>query len=196
MINLTVTINTDEVIRKLRLAEAAVYSAAAAALNDTANSVRGNAVKEIALETGETQSYIRKKLYIARATRSNLIAVVGALPSARNLGKYRKSNAKQQRAGAAVTAWNTRKVYRGTFIMGGAKATGTNNKVWRRTGPGKNDITSTIWGPSIRATFIRPHMVAKHRAVVSQRFPVFFERRLRGALIRAGVDLKGVGSVL
>ena len=44
--------------------------------------------------------------------------------------------------------------------------------------------TPITYGPSVRQSFKR----VKHEAVVRERFPVFFERRLRGALVRAGLD--------
>lgn len=185
---INVTVDTRAVERMMRLTESAIVAATVAALNDTANAVRGNAVKGIAAETGEKQTDIRKRLWIKRATRAGLVAEVGALPSARNVGRYAKANPRQTAAGVQLTAWKRRQTYGGTFVMGGKKAP-RDAAVWRRTGRADRAVTPTIYGPSVRSSFKR--MEAKHYAVAQERFPVFFERRLRGALIRAGLDPGG-----
>jgi hypothetical protein len=74
-----VKVDLTAVMRRLDLLPNQILGAAAAALNDTANSVRGAAVKAIAAETGEKQTDIRSRLWIKRATRTGLIAEVGAV---------------------------------------------------------------------------------------------------------------------
>ena len=180
-----VKVDIAKAVRALDLAAKSVASAAAAALNDTANSVRGNAVKQIAAETGMKQTDIRARLWIKRATRMGLVAEVGALPSARNVGKYPKARPRQQAQGVQITAWGKRQTYQGTFVKGGKRNTRQDAAVWRRSG---RQITPVIYGPSVRQSFKR----VNHDAVVRERFPVFFARRLRGALIRAGLNPDGV----
>lgn len=183
---LNITINTREVARALDLTVAAIERATAAALNDTANSVRGNAVKTIALETGMRQSDIRARMFIKRATRAGLIAEVGALPSARNVGKYPKARPRQEAQGVAVTAWNKRQTYQGAFVLGGKRNARPDAALWKRTG---RQITPVVYGPSVRKSFSR----VDHAAVVQERFPKFFRNRLRGALVRAGLDPNAAG---
>jgi hypothetical protein len=178
---LDVTVDFRGLERTLGLMQKSVVSAAAAALNDTANSVRANAVRTIAAETGMTQPTIRERLWIRRATRSGLIAEVGALPSARNVAKYPKARPRQQGDGVQLTAWNRRQTYSGTFLMGGKRNTRQDAAVWKRSG---RQITPVVYGPSARKSFTR----VNHEPVVRERFPVFFERRLRGALVRAGLN--------
>jgi hypothetical protein len=176
-----VKVDLASAYRALDLTEKAILSAAAAALNDTANSVRSNAVKAIASETGMKQTDIRSRMFIKRASRSGLIAEVGALPSARNVGKYPKARPRQQADGVQLTAWNRRQTYQGTFVLGGKRNNRPDAALWKRTG---RQITPVIYGPSVKQSFKR----VRHEPVVRERFPVFFERRLRGALIRAGLD--------
>ena len=186
---ISIKVDTRAVERMLRITESAVQSATAAALNDTANAVRGAAVKAIAAETGMKQTDIRQRLWIKRATRAGLIAEVGALPSARNVGRYAKANPHQTAAGVQLTAWKRRQTYQGTFVMGGRKGGGQDAAVWRRTGKADRAVSPVIFGPSVRASFRR--LESQHALVVQQRFPVFFDRRLRGALIRAGLSPSG-----
>jgi len=176
-----VKVDLASVSRALGLMERAVTSAAAAALNDTANSVRSNAVKEIAAETGMKQTDIRARMFIKRATRSGLIAEVGALPSAKNVGKYPKARPRQQADGVQITAWKKRQTYTGAFVMGGKRNVRQDPALWRRTG---REITPVTYGPSVKQSFKR----VKHEPVARERFSVFFERRLRGALVRAGLN--------
>ena len=186
---ISVSVDIAAAARVLDLATNAVQSAAAAAVNDTANAVRGNAVKAIAAETGMRQTDIRTRLFIKRATRAGLIAEVGALPSARNVGKYPKARPRQQANGVQLTAWNKLQTYQGAFVLGGKRNTRQDAALWKRTG---RQITPIVYGPSVRKSFGR----VKHEPVVRERFPVFFERRLRGALVRAGLDpgrASGVG---
>jgi hypothetical protein len=176
-----VTVDFRGLERTLGLMQKSVVSAAAAALNDTANAVRANAVRTIAAETGMTQPSIRERLWIRRATRSGLIAEVGALPSARNVGKYKQARPRQQPDGVQLTAWGKRQTYQGTFVLGGKRNVRPDAPVLRRTG---KEVTGKLYGPSVRQSFKR----VRHDAVVRERFAVFFERRLRGALVRAGLN--------
>jgi hypothetical protein len=82
--------------------------------------------------------------------------------------------------------------------MGAQKSIGgIPRKVWRRTGPGKGQITDKVYGPSIRKTFTWAPIQKRQAEIIRARWPKWFEHYLRGELVklRGAEALRGVQNV-
>jgi hypothetical protein len=195
---LTVSVQTDieQAIRELRLLPKEANRAAYRAMNKVADDIKREGAQRISEITGIPLNYVKSRMYVKGASANRLIAVVAALPSAKNVGKYQGAFPAPGKPGVTVTAWRQRTLYDRTFVMGTKASLGAiPRKVWRRTGPGKHQITDQVWGPSIRKTFERPAVYYQSLSILQERWPKHFERylraelvRLRGAHVLAGIN--------
>jgi Prophage minor tail protein Z (GPZ) len=210
---ITVSVESDiqRAIRELNLLPKEAERAAYRSMNRIADEIAVVSGREIARQTGISLGNRREakkggskgtvfgRMYIQGASASRLMAVVGALPSAKNVGYYPGANPTPGKPGVTLKAWRTRTLYDRTFVKGKQGSIGKiTRKVWRRTGKGKDDITDVVWGPSVRQTFRQPFIQARASALLKLRWPAHFERYLRAELIRLrGVEsLRGVQNVL
>lgn len=199
MISVSVEVDIEEAKRMLRLLPHEANRAAYRSINKVADEVKKESAKEISSQTGIRKARVLGKLWVRGARANALIATVGALPSSSNIGAYEGSSPRQTPQGVDVKAWRGRKVYDRAFVKGPPKlAARIRRKVYRRTGPKDTDITDKVWGPSIRKTFGWPIVRARQLAVIRRRWPYWFERYLRGELVKLGrgAELTGVANVL
>ena len=198
MIQVSVEVDIQRALRELRLERSAVDRAAYSALNDVADEVARDSAKEIASQTGMTRADVRKRMYIKGAGKGRMAASVHALASARNVGQYRAAGPRQTKAGVRIRAWGKSNLYDKAFVKNPKYRGARGQRVWRRTGKGRNSISDRVWGPSVRKTFEWPIVRARQQAVLTRRWPYHLERRLRGALGRRfGFGaLAGISSVL
>ena len=199
MFSVSVETDIDRAIRDLNLLKPEAERAASRAINKLADEVKKKSAAKISDMTGIPVPDVYKRMYIKGATRSRLLAVVAALPSAVNVGFSPRAYPVQGRPGVTLTAWRSRTLYDKAFVKGSPKAMGSlRRKVYRRTGPGRNDISDKVWGPSIRKTFERPTVYYGNLQLIQDRWPYWFERYLRGELVKLGrgEELRGVANVL
>jgi hypothetical protein len=199
MISVSVEADISKAVQMLRLLPQEANRAAYRAINKIADEVKRDSAKEISDHTGLTRADVYKRMYVKGASPSRLIASVHALPSSKNVGFYKGAAPRQTKPGVDIKAWGGRTVYDGAFVKGPPRLrTGLKRKVFRRTGPGKDDITDKVWGPSIRKSFERPFVRARQMAIIKRRWPYHFERYLRGELVklRGASALKGIANVL
>jgi hypothetical protein len=199
MISVSVEADISKAVEFLRLLPQEANRAAYRAMNKVADEVKRDSAKEISNHTGLTRADVFKRMYVKGASSSRLIASVHALPSSKNVGYYTGAFPVQGKPGVVIKAWGRRTVYEGTFVKGPRKLSSKlKRKVYRRTGPGKDDITDKVWGPSIRKTFEWPIVRARQMAIIKRRWPYHFERYLRGELVKLrGADaLRGIANVL
>ena len=200
MIEVSVETDIREAMRMLNLLPREAERAAYRAINKIADEVKRDSAKEISQETGISVPKVYQRMYVQGATVGRLMAVVAALPSAKNVGYYDGAAPVQYKGdkGVTVTAWRNRTLYDGTFVKGPPSVPGIKRKVWRRTGPADNQITDKVWGPSIRKSFMRPMVQGRQMAIIRKRWPYYFERYLRAELVKLrGADaLRGVANVL
>jgi hypothetical protein len=204
MISISVETDIKEAMRFLNLLPKEAERAAYRAMNKIADEIKKDSAQKIAELTGIPKGKVLERMYIKGASANRLIAVVGAMPSAHNVGQYDGANptpkpAVSSSAGAGVSlrAWGKPNFYDRTFVMGKQGEVGVSRKVWRRTGPGQGQITNKVWGPSIRKTFTWNEVRKRQVEIIRKRWPYHFERYLRGELVKlrgAGV-LKGIKNV-
>jgi hypothetical protein len=213
MISISLEVDIEKAQRFLRLLPEQADRAAARAINKVADDMQRWSAREIANDTGlpvgsrsaakkgqrGERNTVNGRMFIRGATARRLMASVHALPSAKNVGHYKGAAPRQTKPGVDVKAWRRRTVYDKAFVKGPARiAGGIPRKVWRRTGPGDNDITDKVWGPSVRRSFLRPFVQAGQVAIIRQRWPVHFERYIRAEIVksRGAEALRGVGRIL
>lgn len=193
MISVSVQVDIEQAIRMLNLLPQEAERAAYRAMNKIADEIKETSAVEIAKETGMSKGSVKERLYVRGASARRLIASVHALPSARNVGRYTGAQPKQGdwfgAGGVQIKAWGRGNFYDKAFIMH-PKYRGK-QKVWRRTGSGKNDITDQVWGPSVRKSFMRPKLQAMQRHIIANRWPRWFQHYLRGELVK----LRGAGAL-
>lgn len=198
MINVSVKHDIRNAMRALDLVERSVERAAWRALNKTADQVKLVSARAISSKTGLTRKRVNDRLFVRPASQSFLQASVHALPSSRNIGYYDGASPRQTDPGVNVKAWGKRNLYDRAFVMGPRNLGSLRRKVYRRTGPGDQDITDKVWGPSVRRTFLWKDVQATQLETVRQRWPVNFERYLRAEVIRTHGRgaIEGMGSLL
>ena len=199
MISISVEADISKAVQMLRLLPQEANRAAYRAMNKVADEVKRDSAKEISNQTGISAEDVKKRMYVKGASSSRLIASVHALPSSKNVGFYKGAAPRQTKPGVDIRAWGGRTIYDKAFVKGPPRLrTGLKRRVYRRTGPKKDDITDKVWGPSIRKTFEWPIVRARQMAIIKRRWPYHFERYLRGELVKLrGADaLKGIANVL
>lgn len=199
MISVSVETDIDEAIRQLNLLPKEAERAAYRAINKVADEIKKDSAQRISDITGIPKAKVFERMYVKGASAGRLIAKVAALPSAKNVGYYTGAYPVPGKAGVSLTAWRQRTVYDRTFVMGTKKALGSlRRKVWKRYGRGPDQISDSVWGPSIRKTFERPSIYYRNLETIQRRWPFWFERYLRAEIVRLqGADaLTGVKSVL
>jgi hypothetical protein len=206
MINVSVEADIKRAMQLLNLLPKEAERAAYRAINKIADEIKKDSSKQISQLTGIPPVDVLARMYVEGASAGRLLAKVSALPSAKNVGKYKGANVRPQLAltshagsGVSLRAWGKPNFYDKAFVMGAQKDIGAiPRKVWKRTGPGKGDITSKVWGPSIRKTFMWPKVRTRQLEIIQKRWPYHFERYLRGELVKLGKGdaLKGVKNVL
>lgn len=196
MISVSVETDLRRAMEFLNLLPQEAERAAYRAMNKIADEVKRDSAKEISQHTGIPRADVTRRMYVKGASAGRLVAIVGALPSASNVGAYKGAMPRQTKPGVDIKAWRGRTVYDNAFVKY-PKYTGK-QKVWRRTGPGKDDITDKVWGPSIRKTFTWPVVQARQQAIIRRRWAPHFERYLRAEIVRLrGADsLRGIDNVL
>lgn len=159
---ISVKAHVDKATKMLNIVERSVIPKATVnALNKTANSTKGKAVKAIAAPTGLKQKYISGKLDVTRASKSRLVARVSARKGAPNiiewvnkrsqkLGRPGKRTKRFRDGGVTAKAWGKTKVYRGSFV-GSGRSSGKPLVYVRQ---GKGGKLKALRGPSIPRTFI------------------------------------------
>jgi hypothetical protein len=163
--------------------------AAASAMNRTAASVRGEAVKVISKSTGIKQKEVRRRVDVRRANLRRLTAVVVARRYAPNLIEYvarsqqnvktfrrRLRGGRYKYKGVISRAWGEREVYDGTFIG----RSGRNGRlvVLRRSDKKASGVVG-VSGPSVRRTFIEEQVERVMRATAAKRWRVNIDRELK-----------------
>lgn len=200
MITVSVQTDIESAMRELNLLPQEANRAAYRAMNKIADEIRDTSAKSIAEETGLTIAKVRQRMYVDGASSNKLIASVHALPSAKNVGYYPGAYPVPVKGkGVNLKAWRTRSLYDKAFVMGKqGKVSGITRKVWKRTGPGKGQISDQVWGPSIRKSFERPFLRARQMAILNTRWPYWFEHYLRGEIgkLQGFESLAGVKNVL
>jgi hypothetical protein len=210
VINVSVEVDIREAVRMLRLLPQEVDRAASRAINKVADEVHTWSARERANATGIPVGSRRKaklgkgdgtvhgRMYVSGANPRRLIASIHAMPSSKNVGYYRGANPRQTKPGVSLKAWRGRTVYDRAFVMGPRTVGSIRRKVWKRTGPGPNQITDKVWGPSIRKSFERPFVQAGSLAIIQRRWPKWFEHYLRGEIrrLRGAEALRGITNVL
>lgn len=183
----------------LNLMEKEANRAAYRSMNKIADEIKRDSARVIAHETGLSRESVTGRMYVKGASATRLLAVVGAMPSAKNVGYYPSASPVQRKPGVELKAWRQRTVYDRAFVKGPPRiAAGIPRKVWRRTGPGDDQITDKVWGPSVRKSFTRPFLQARQMALLQKRWPFWFQRYLRGELVKLGRGsaLTGIANVL
>lgn len=213
MISVDVSVDIRQAMRMLNLLPREADRAASRALNKIADEVQAWSAREIANDTGIVlgsrraakaglrgqSNTVHGRMYIRGSNPRTLRASVHALPSSKNVGYYRGAAPRQTKPGVNLKAWRRRTVYDKAFVKGPARiAASIPRKVWRRTGPGRDQITDKVWGPSIRKSFERPFVRAGQVSIIQRRWPRWFEHYLRGEIrrLRGAEALRGVSNVL
>lgn len=199
MISVSVEADIDRAVRDLNLMKFEAERAGYRAINKIADEVKKGSAQRISEMTGIPTADVFRRMYVRGASAQRMVAVVAALPSAVNVGFYRGAYPQQGKPGVTLTAWRSRTLYDKTFVKGSSKNLGSiKRKVYRRTGPKRDDISDKVWGPSIRKTFERPSIYYRNLQTIQDRWPYWFERYLRGELVRLGrgAQLTGVRNVL
>lgn len=196
---ITVSVQTDisQAMRMLNLLPKEAERAASRAINKIADEIKKDSVSRIVGYTGIDAGRVEDRFYVKGANPTRLIAVVAALRSARNVGYEKGASPEPGKAGVTVTAWRNRTLYDRTFVKGRQDSIRVRRKVFKRTGPGKNDIDGRVWGPSVPRTFAKPWMQQRARELIAERWPHWFERYLREEIrrLRGTEALRGVGNV-
>lgn len=198
MIEVSVQVDIEEAMRVLNLLPREAERAAYRAINKIADEVKKDSAKEVSQDTGIPVPKVYERMYVKGATSGRLMALVAALPSAKNVGYYEGAAPVQTKPGVNLKAWGRFNLYDRAFVKGPRDLGNIRRKVWRRTGPGKDDVTDKVWGPSIRKSFTRPWVQARQMAIIQKRWPYYFERYLRAEIVRLrGAEaLRGVTNVL
>jgi hypothetical protein len=204
LINVSVETDIRKAMEFLNLLPKEADRAAYRAINKIGDEIKKDSAKEIGLATGIAVPEVLERMYMRPAFAQRLIAVVGALPSAKNVGLYKGANPRpkpalsgQAAGGVALRAWGKGNFYDKTFVMGKQGSVGVSRKVWRRVGPGKGNITSKVWGPSIRSTFMWPRIQKRQIEIIRNRWPKWFQHYLRQEIgkLRGFDALTGVKNV-
>lgn len=198
MISVSVEADISKAVEFLRLLPREAERAAYRSMNKIADEVKKDSAKRISQITGLTRNDVLERMYVRRASAKRLLASVHALPSARNVGRYRGASPTPGKPGVTLTAWKRRTLYDKTFVMGAQKNVGVPRKVWKRTGPGPSQISDQVWGPSVRKTMERPAVYYAELELIQKRWPRWFQHYLRGELVklRGAAALKGIRDVL
>lgn len=200
-----VSVDIQRAIRDLNLLPKEADRASYRAMNKIADEIKKDSAKQISALTGLTVDQVYSRMYIRGANSQRPMAVVAALNSAKNVGYYDGANvrpkpalSKDYGAGLSLRAWGKPNFYDKAFVMGKQGAVSARRKVWKRTGPGKGQISDKVWGPSIRATFTWNEVRTRQVEIIKGRWSKWFEFYLRGEIARLrGRDaLKGVTNVL
>jgi hypothetical protein len=205
MISVSVETDIRKAMEFLNLLPKEANRAAYRAINKIADEIKKDSAQQIAQATGMTKDKVFERMYVKGASAQRLLAVVGAMPSAKNVGYYDGANPRpkpatssQHGGGVSLRAWGKPNFYDRTFVMGAQKDIGgVPRKVWRRTGPGEGQITDKVYGPSIRKTFTWAPIRKRQAEIIQKRWPYHFERYLRGELVKLrGADaLRGIKNV-
>ncbi len=200
-----VSVDIKRAIRDLNLLPREADRASYRAMNKIADEIKKDSAKQIAALTGLKVDQVYARMYISGASAQKPFAKVAALNSAKNVGYYDGANprpkpalSRDYGAGVSVRAWGKPNFYDKAFVMGKQGAVSARRKVWKRTGPGKGQISDKVWGPSIRKTFTWNEVRTRQNEIIRKRWPQWFEFYLRGEIARLrGRDaLKGVRNVL
>lgn len=147
--------------------------AAQAALNRTATTMRGTAVKSVAKQIGLKQKAVKGAIKLFKSTRLKLVATIQAIGRPLNLIRFAgpaETRAKARvRGGVRAKAAGRFKTFRGTFI-GNAGRT-----VFRRLSKLRSHITG-FTGGSIPATMAEEATKDAIQKKFAQRWPVEFGR--------------------
>jgi hypothetical protein len=204
MINVSVEADIRKAMELLNLLPQEANRAAYRAMNKIADEIKKDSIARIVGYTGLDAVRVKDRFYIKGASANRLMAVVGAMPSARNVGYEKGANVRPKPAisgsaggGVSLRAWGKPAFYDRAFVKGKQGNVNVRRTVWRRTGPKKEDITSQTWGPSVPRTFEKPWMMKHNLELLRQRWPFHFERYLRAEIVRLkGRDaLTGVKNV-
>lgn len=160
--------------------EGAIPRVTARALNKTGRDVARQAAKPLAAQIGIKQSALAKAIRIAGAKVRDLRVILTPIGiRAVNLIEY---GARKAKTGVRATAWGTRKLYTGAFII----KSPTSRKrivIARRRTPGpKGGKTKAIYGPSIPPEFARPQFNRTLKKLGRARFIFNFNREARSEL--------------
>lgn len=198
MITVDVQVDIDQAMKALNLLPKEAERAAYRAINKLADEVKKDSIQRIQGFSGINKERVADRFYIKGAAPDRLIAVVQALPSARNVGYEAGAFPAPGKVGVDVTAWRQRTLYDRAFVMGKQARLGVRRKVWRRTGPKPHQITDQVWGPSVRRIFLQPWLVKHNLEIIRTRWAYWFERYLRGEIVklRGSQSLVGVTNVL
>jgi hypothetical protein len=204
MITVSVEADIKRAMEALNLLPKEAERAAYRAINKVADEIKKDSISQIVGYTGLDAQRVKDRFYIKGASANRLMAVVGAMPSARNVGYEKGANVQPKPAisasaggGLSLRAWGKAAFYDRAFVKGKQGNVGVRRTVFRRTGPGKEDISAKVWGPSVPRTFEKPWMVKRNMGIISRRWPHHFERYLRLEIMRLrGRDsLIGIKSV-
>lgn len=171
MISVSVQVNIAQARKALDLCHAQIKGAASRAINRGINAGRAASVRNISDATKFKQKDIRARMFIRGSRPDYLVATLGALPFAPNLGKF---NAHTVKAGIVrANAWEGAKDYHKAFMLG------VRQRVFKRRG----SRLVPVYGPSLPNVFKRADMVALTRAAMVDRFEQVFAYELtrRGA---------------
>jgi hypothetical protein len=192
MITVSVEADIKKAMEALNLLPKEAERAAYRAMNKIADEIKKDSISRIAGFTGIDPVRVKDRFYVKGAAPNRLIAVVGAMPSARNVGYEKGANVDPGKPGVTLTAWRTRTLYDKTFVKGKQGNVGVRRTVWRRTGPKEEDVSNKVWGPSVPRTFERPWLQRLNMELLRKRWPYYFERYLRAEIVR----LKGRDSLI
>lgn len=168
--------NIDQVVRDLRAVNSKVIDKAVVrTLNRVIASCKSAGVKAIAKETGIKQKTVRPKIDIEKA--NFLRQEAHAVPMGRPF-RLVHFNAVQTAAGVSANAWGVKRVYPHTFLADVAAGTGRTQGVFVRKTKERYPIRQ-LYGPGIKQTFAKPHILKVLENKADERFNKEFEANLK-----------------
>lgn len=183
------------------------------AANRVTASVKVAAVRDLVKLTGYKAASVKREIKQVKFTRTSQAALIDAVAgrarnlasgvsgAARKLGEpgapqffRRRAKTKGRRylrVGVKAKAWGRAKIYPGTFIARGKPPpndpTGGNVVVYARTGDARTSKLKGIFGPSVRAMFLKQRTQRVMRRKADERIPIELRSAIRQAVKRCGV---------
>lgn len=170
------------------------------ALNKVATTVNSSVKKSVAKQMGTSQANIVKHggMKISRASVGNLMAVIDVRGGYLPLKDFRP---RQGRKGVSASAWNVRRVYRGTFIHAGKRPifgigpvgrASAGGHVFKNTGKlnkksGRNNAIEALWGPAVPREVVRDESQRTFYRIADTRLPIEVQRAIK-ALTKGAVS--------
>lgn len=157
--------------------DGAVKRAASKAMNRAIDAATTAGQREISAATKIPVRVVRTRLRKFRASPSNLIARLQALPFSPSLSQ-RYFRPTQNKKGVAASAWERRKTYKGAFML-------PSGRVVTRTGRGRFPLKG-LRGPSVPSTFVQERVISKIDAVARQTWRSRFDHEMARELKAMG----------